>query len=250
MCKLALFLAVVLTSAAGLAGTIPNIDSRDSWKCKHDADTPGFAEGTTSLVDSPSRDGQARRFDISWNSYGGERCSTTLGPLDGTSRYFTYDVWWYITDLTHINNLEFDLNQVLPNRETIIYGTQCSFKLGRWKFTTRDGTRAHWNTSSPTCSRSEWTANTWHHLVLKFHRDETGVVTYDSVSFDGTVQAFNDASGPSNFALRWYPPGLQVANFQIDGDNSAHGATAYFDSFSVTGDSGSGSSSRLIVRNH
>ena len=60
-------------------------------------------------------------------------------------------------------------------------------------------------------------------------------MTYDSVSFDGNVQAFNDASGPSNFALRWYPPGLQVVNFQIGGDNSSQGTTAYLDSFSVTG---------------
>ena len=83
--------------------------------------------------------------------------------------------------------------------------------------------------------RGEWSANSWHHLVLKFHRDATGVVTYDSVSFDGNVQAFNDASGLSNFALRWYPPGLQVVNSQIGGDNSSHGTTAYLDLFSVTG---------------
>ena len=81
-----------------------------------------------------------------------------------------------------------------------------------------------------------------HHLVLQFHRDTTGVVTYDSVSFDGNAQAFDDASGPSNFALRWYPPGQQVVNFQIDGDNSSHGTTAYLDLFSVTGSAEPGSS--------
>ena len=90
---------------------------------------------------SPSKDGQARRFDVSWSPYGGERCSTPLGVLDTTSTYFTYDVWWYITDLSHVNNLEFDFNQVLPNRETIIFGTQCSFRLGRWKYTTIEGGR-------------------------------------------------------------------------------------------------------------
>ena len=123
---------------------------------------------------------------------------------------------------------------------------QCSFRLGRWKYTTIEGGKAHWNTSNPTCSRFEWTANSWHHLVIQFHRDATGVVTYDSVSFDGNVQAFNDASGPSNFPLRWYPPGLQVVNFQIGGDNSSHGTTAYLDSFSVTG-SAEPVSSRLAV---
>ena len=67
---------------------------------------------------------------MSWSPYGGERCSTPLGVLDTTSTYYTYDVWWYITDLSDVNNLEFDFNQVLPNRETIIFGTQCSFRRG------------------------------------------------------------------------------------------------------------------------
>ena len=246
MWKLFVVVAVLFTSVVGLAGTVSDLDSRSTWRCKHDGATRGFSEATTTLVESPSKDGQARRFDVSWSPYGGERCSTPLGVLDTTSTYFTYDVWWYITDLSHVNNLEFDFNQVLPNRETIIFGTQCSFRLGRWKYTTIEGGKAHWNTSNPTCSRFEWTANSWHHLVIQFHRDATGVVTYDSVSFDGNVQAFNDASGPSNFPLRWYPPGLQVVNFQIGGDNSSHGTTAYLDSFSVTG-SAEPVSSRLAV---
>lgn len=247
MWRLALFLSILVTSAVGLAATVPNVDSLSSWRCTHDADTRGSSEAITSLVASPSRDGQARRFDVAWGPYGGERCSSRLGTLDTASTYFTYDVWWLITDLTHVNNLEFDLNQVLPNRETVIYGTQCSFGVGRWKFTTRQGTRAHWNTSNLTCSKEVWTANTWHHLVLQFHRDATGVVTYDSVSLDGNVQAFVDASGESNFALRWYPPGLQVVNFQIGGDKSSSGTTAYLDSFTVTGSSSPVSSSRLTV---
>jgi len=247
MWRLAIFLLVLGTSAVGQAATIPNIDSLSSWKCTHDADTGGPSEAITSLVDSPSRDGQARRFDVSWGPYGGERCSSRLGTLDTVSTYFIYDVWWLITDLTHVRNLEFDFNQVLPNRDTVIYGTQCSFAAGRWKFTTRHGTRAGWNTSNVKCSKDAFTANTWHHLVLQFHRDATGVVTYDSVSLDENVQAFVDASGESNFALRWYPPGLQVVNFQIGGDKSSSGTTAYLDSFTVTSSSSPVSSSRLTV---
>ena len=250
MCRLALFLSLLLSSAFGLAATIPNIDSLSTWKCSHDADTHGLSDGTTSLVTTPSIDGQARRFDVSWGAFGGERCSSRLGTLDTTSTYFTYDVQWFITDLTHIDNLEFDFNQVLPNRDTVIYGTQCSFRLGRWKFTTRAGSSAHWNTSNPTCNKRLWTANTWHHLVIQFHRDPTGVVTYDSVSLDGDAQTFVDASGESNFALRWYPPGLQVVNFQIGGDKSANSTTAYLDSFTITASTSPASSSNLTLPVH
>jgi hypothetical protein len=89
------------------------IDSRASWRCKHDGATRGFSEAITALVDSPSKDGQARRFDVSWSPYGGERCSTPLGS-DTTSTYFTYDVWWYITDLSHVNNLSLTSTRCRP----------------------------------------------------------------------------------------------------------------------------------------
>jgi hypothetical protein len=228
-------LSALLASAMAHAGTVSNIEALSPWKCSHDQGTPGTSEGATSLADSPSKDGQARRFDISWNAYGGERCSSKLAPLDGTSTTFTLDLWWFVTDMTHVNNMEFDLNQVLPNRDTVIYGTQCSFSVGKWKFTTKVGTDAHWNISNATCSKAVWTANTWHHLVLQFHRDATGVVTYDSVSLDDDLQAFHNASGQSNFALRWYPPGLQVVNFQMDGGSSGGDTTAYLKSVIVTG---------------
>jgi hypothetical protein len=114
MWKLFVVVAVMFTSVVGLAGTVSDIDSRSTWRCKHDGATRGYSEAATALVDSPSKDGQVRRFDALWSAYGGERCSTPLGVLDTTSTYFTYDVWWYITDLSHVNNLEFDFNQCCP----------------------------------------------------------------------------------------------------------------------------------------
>ncbi len=233
-----MFLALVLASAMGHAGTVPNIDSLSSWKCTHDLGTPGSSVGMTSLVAIPSRDGESRRFDVSWSAYGGERCSSKVGVAEDGSTSFSLDLWWYTTDLTHVRNLEFDLNEVLPNTETVIYGAQCSLALGKWEFTTRVGTSPRWNVSTSTCGGLAWTPNVWHHLTLRFHRDLVGVVTYDSVSFDGSVQAFNNASGASNFALHWSPPGLQVVNFQIGGDNSANGTIAYLDSVTVTGSTG------------
>ncbi len=247
MWKLGLFLSLLLTAAVGLAAPVSDIDSLPWWKCSHDLGTDGTSTGTTSLVASPSRGGQARRFDVSWTAYGGERCSSRLEALDTVSTYYTFDVWLFITDVRHLNNLEFDFNQVLPNRETVIYGTQCSFRVGKWKYTTREGTSAHWNTSNLGCDQAAWSANTWHHLVLDFHRDAAGMVTYDTVSFDGNVQTFIDASGFSNFALRWYPPGLQVVNFQINGDNSANSTTVYLDSFTTKGSVSSPASSKLSL---
>ena len=71
-------------------------------------------------------------------------------------------------------------------------------------------------------------------VILKYHRDSAGNVTYDSVSFDTKVSKFVGASGPSVFGLGW-EIGRQVVNFQIGGNKTFSGATAYLSHLTVTG---------------
>lgn len=261
--KFALLLSVLFLSATGLAGTVSNIDDAPAqpavscpepalmpicagfcWEWEHDQDTFGTSCGNSSRFITPvgdtcanTRDGNARKFDVSWTANGGERFHIYLGAdqLDTVSTDFVIDTWVCFPDISHVNNIEFDYNQVLANGQTVIFGTQCYLVPGNWEYSQRNGTKVTWITSNATCSRATWTANAWHHVILKFHRDAAGVVTHDSVSFDGNVQQFHDAIGASNYSAGWVPPGAQVVNFQIGGDNSANGATAYLDSLTVVG---------------
>ncbi len=202
------------------------------WKWRHDLGTDGTSCGNSSLVSGPSRDGKARRFKVSWTGYGGERFSANLGSLDPISTHFSYEVWFYATDLSHVRSLEFDLNQVLANGETVIFGTQCNLGAGKWQYTTKVSGKAHWNSSAISCPRMS--ANSWHHLKIRFHRDAAGVVTYDSVAFDDVTRSFG-ASGPSSFTLDWKPLGTRVVNFQIGGDSTVGSTAVYLDSLSIKG---------------
>jgi hypothetical protein len=175
---------------------------------------------------------------VSWTGLGGERFSIPLTTkLDSVSTAYTYDAQVYVADMTHINQLEFDINQVLPSGDTIIYGTQANFAAGFWDYTTNNGNplgTSSWVHSNIVASKTPWTSAAWHHLTIKYTRSGN-TVTYQSVALDGNVQNFSGAVTDSNFTLGWTPIGLNLPNFQINGDNTANNTSAYLDQFSISG---------------
>ena len=200
------------------------------WCWEHDLGTVGTSTGTSSLS------GELRRFDVVWKYYGGERFHVYLGPAykDSTSTAFTTDTWIYFNKLANVDNIEIDLNQVTANGDTVIFGMQCNFPRGVWQYTTNRSGHAHWNDSNVACSRKVWTGGAWHHVILKYHRDAAGNVTYDSVNFDARRSELIGASGPSDFNLGW-EVGRLVANLQIGGNGGFSGTTAFLSSFTITG---------------
>jgi hypothetical protein len=223
------------TDSGGTTGCSPSVSQQWCWG--HDSGTPGTASATSALVASPSLDGQARRFIVSWTGFGGLRASAYLNPgsPDSTSTNFVYDIQVQFTDLTHVQNLEFDMNQgQAASNSLVIFGLQCSFSNGFWQYTTNaTSTTSKWVNTSVPCARGNFPNNTWNHIQIGSHRDNSGNVTYDYVNVNGNN--FNiGITAPSLFSVSW-GAGQKVVNFQIDGDNTSSSTTAYIDQFSVTG---------------
>jgi len=249
MKRLLLFL---LIAQLAFAGTVSNLDDLpDSgggactgacWHWSHDAGTPGTSSATSSLTGTivgcpASRDGQARRFNFTWTAGGGTRTSVSLGGshLDATATNFVYDVWFCVSDTGHVNQLEFDHNQRVSSGDTVILATQCNLTRGLWQYGTNVLGAAHWNDSSATCSRASVTSGVWHHVIITEHHNSDGTLTtHDTVSFDGHLQNFGSASGPSNFSLGDSPNGIQFSNFQLNGDSTSNSTIAYLDSMTIT----------------
>ena len=209
-----------LPSANGVNGC-----SAFYWCWEHDPATPGASVGTSRMS------GSLRRFDVVWKYYGGQRFHVFLGK-DAKSTAFTLDTWIYFNQLASVNNIEIDLNQVASNGATIIFGLQCNFPRGRWQYTTNQSGNPRWNDSNVACSRKVWTGGVWHHVILKYYRDDAGNVIYDSVNMDTRVSKFVGAAGPSAFNLGW-EIGRQVVNFQVDGNGAFSGTTAFMDALRV-----------------
>jgi hypothetical protein len=212
-------------SSGGVTGC-----SLSNWCWEHDPGTAGSSTGASWIS------GEFRQFDVTWKYYGGERFHIYLGPnyKDTASTSFTTDTWVYFNNLTNVDNIEIDLNQVTANGDTVIYGMQCYFPKGLWMYVANRSGHAHWYDSNVPCSRKVWTAGVWHHVILKYHRDSAGNETYDSVNFDTKVSKFVGAAGPSDYGLGW-GIGRLIVNFQIGGNKTSSGTTAYLKSLTVTG---------------
>jgi hypothetical protein len=238
-------LGLNIVSAAPVSGpTIPSnaiaikaIQNLTTWQAAFDPGTGGTASssGIMNLVTAPAISGSARQFITTYSNYGGERYSVKIGTDSSTSN-FVYDTWLYLASpITDIANIEMDINQVMPNGQTVIFGFQCDGWSHSWDYTVNRGTPTspndQWLHSSQTCNPQAWSTNVWHHIQVSYARDNSGNVTYKSVWLDGVEQDFN-ATVNAAFALGWAP--TLLVNFQVDGMTALPGtATIYADNMTV-----------------
>ncbi len=216
------------------AVSVGNLDSMSNWKASHDKATSGSASGKMSLVGSPSHSGVSRKFVTTTTGYGAERYTVTFGD-NRTATNFMWDGWVYLTSSSsHINNLEMDLNQTLPNGNTVIFVIQCNRPSGTWDYTENLGSarypRGHWAHSGAACNLHHWGTGRWHHVQMEYSRTDTGHVTYKYVWLDGKRSTLNK----SVFAARSLGWGSSLSiNFQMDGNGKSGTSTVYLDSLKL-----------------
>lgn len=215
------------------AVAVHSIQTLTNWLAESDAGAGtagGYGTwGVTNLS------GRSRYFAMNYSNYGGERYYAAFGA-DTEATNFLYDAWVYLpSPSTNIGLLELDMNQVMSNGETVIYGFQCDSWSKTWDYTANAGTPQNfsdvWYHSNAACDIRQWETNTWHHVQISYSRDWAGQVTYKSVWLDNVEQDLY-VTVPSSFALGWSP--TLLTNFQIDGMTDAPGtATAYVDNLTV-----------------
>ena len=204
------------------------------WKFNHDPATPGSSDGLISLVSQPSLCGTSAQFSTSFNDWGGEIYSRSYAT-DTISTNFVYDAEVWIVQGSKVGNLEMDMNQVIANGDTVMYGFQCDGDHGTWDFSNNAGTlgvsRITWRHSQAPCNPAKWTTDTWHHVQISYSRDEPGNVTYNGVWLDG-VEAHIGITVPSAESLHWAHGDL-LTNFQIDGVGSSGASVLYLDNLTI-----------------
>ena len=216
------------------AVSVSNIQTLSNWKMVNDSASNGWSSGDISLVSWPSHTGMTMQTVTNYSNAGGERYWVTFGD-DTQATNFVYDAWVYLADTTNsLANVEMDLNQVMPNGQTVIFGFQCDGYSKTWDYTMNAGTPEapvdEWAHSKQTCDTKSWSQNTWHHVQISYSRNDSGIVTYHDVYFDG-IQAPINASVPSAFSLGWNPSLL--TNLQVDGLGSSGNVTIDVDNISV-----------------
>jgi hypothetical protein len=214
--------------------SVSSLQTLGSWQAADDAGTTGTATGTMTLTPSPSYGGEALEFQTQFTNGGGERYFATFGD-DTNAMNFVWDGWVYLTrSASNIANIEMDMNQVMENGQTVIYGVQCDGYSNTWDYTINAGTPQNpvdeWVHSSASCNVGTWSVKKWHHVQIAYSRDDSGDVNYQSVWLDG-VQSPLNATVPSAFALGWGP--VLLTNFQVDGLGTSGSSTVYLDDLTV-----------------
>ena len=200
-----------------------------------DATGNGIASGSMSMTSWPTMSGYTRKFVTSYRNSAGERFWTSFGA-DTSAHNFVYDVEVYVdSTASDIANIEMDMNQVIANGQTIIYGFQCDGYTNTWDYTRNAGSPGYpvdeWVHSSAPCNPQNWVKNTWHHIQIAYSRDDSGNVTYKYLIFDGVQKNLNETV-PSAFALGW--GSTLLTNFQVDGLGGYGTANVYVDKMFVS----------------
>lgn len=230
------------TSANSVSVSIPSYATSVSdiqvlsWNHQHDTGGSGSASGYTDLVTSPSLYGTTRRTVTYFSNNGDERYSTVFSDNSSAKNFF-YDGWVYLTSSSNmLANLELDVNQTMPNGETMFAGVQCDGWTGNWAYTSNVGSvnspRMSWIKKSGTsCNPQNWSQYTWHHVQFSLSRDNSGNITYHSVWLDGVETSLNaTVFGAANDG--WDP--AVNTQFQIDGYGSSGHVTAYLDHLKIS----------------
>ena len=209
------------------ASQYSNIDEMTGWSS---CDSCAGANGTgpklvhtlTQNVSSPSRDGKAAKFSIFPTTSYANALWWRQMTKQPTARHFQYDLYYYITNPSVSQALEFDVNQALNNK-WYIFGTECSggkvWKV--WDY------YKHWVDTGISCSAG-MKAYTWHHLIWEFERTTDNHTHFVSVTVDGV----------KNYVNRYYNPKPSssdklTVSYQMDGNSSGVAYSTWLDNVTL-----------------
>lgn len=184
---------------------------------------PGVTWSMNQGITSPSLSGRAAKFsiggttpysDVLWtNPLIGDFSSQGLPDHDHAIipnlHNFTYDVYFYSSNLGLSQVLEFDINQYF-NTMGFTWGHQCRIAGGQ-EFDVWDNLSAKWIPTGVSCRPVN---NSWNHLTLQVQRTWDNWLLYHSITLNGVTTVIDRYFPPFGVGS-WY--GV-TANYQMDGN--------------------------------
>jgi len=133
---------------------------------------------------------------------------------------FSYDVYFYSSNLPASQAVEFDLNQFFDGMG-FIWGHECRIAGGN-EWDIWDNVNARWVPTGVPCYP---TNNAWNHLTIQVERTGSNQLLYKSITLNGVTNNLNQYYNPG-LAPGWY--GITV-NYQMDGNNTQTPYSVYLD---------------------
>jgi hypothetical protein len=199
----------------------------------------GIVYSMTQGINSPSMSGDATQFNLAgttlyadalfnnhligdFSSQGMPDANHTLVP---TYHNFTYDVYFYGTNLALSQALEFDINQFFDNLG-FIWGHECRIAGGN-EWDIWDNINQHWVPTGIACYPN---SNSWNHLTIQVQRTSDNQLLFQSITLNGVTGTVNQYYNPGSTA-GWY--GITI-NYQMDGNYQQSPYAVYLDDLTFT----------------
>src|SRR5579864_170623 len=201
---------------------------------------PGVSWSMQQGVTSPSLSGDATKFniggttpyaDVLWSNPLIGANSTQGLPDSGhtllpTLHNFTYDVYFYPTNLGVTQVLEFDISMYF-NGLGLIWGNQCNI-LGGHVWDIWDNVGHSWVSTGVACNPIQ---NAWNHLTIQVQRESDNWLLFQSITLNGVTHSINRYYAPGSAPGNWW--GITV-NYQMDGNSNQSAYTTYLDNFTFS----------------
>jgi hypothetical protein len=191
-------------------------------------------------IQSTSLSGNATRFnlggtipysDVLWSlpligqfsTQGLPDSSQTLLP---TLHNFTYDAWFYVTDASATQALEFDINMYMSG-VGMTWGNQCRIAGGN-EWDIWDNVNAAWVQTGVACNPI---MGGWNHVIIRAERETDNSLLFESIELNGVASDINKTYPPFTVPQSWW--GITV-NYQMDGNFNQSADSTYLDQFTFT----------------
>jgi len=204
------------------------------------APCPGVTWSMTQGIKSPSLSGDSTQFniggtkpysDVLWSIPLIGQNSTQGLPDSGhtllpTLHNFTYDAYFYPTNIGVTQTLEFDISMYF-NGLGLIWGNQCNLEGGnQWDIW--DNVNSRWVPTGVACYPVN---NSWNHVTIQVQRESDNSLLFQSITLNGMTSNINQRYAPGSAPSGWW--GI-TANYQMDGNYNQSANTTYLDNFSFT----------------
>ena len=197
-----------------------------TWAMTQGATSPAMSGGDSARMDIG---GQTDYSDGLWNNhligdFSSQGLPDPSHSLVPNIHNFTYDVYFYATDISASQALEFDINQFV-NGQSFIWGHECRIAGGNeWDIWDNPGQKWH-----PTGIACNPVNNSWNHLVIKAQRTSDNRLLFQSISLNGQTATLNYYENPT--PTTWY--GITV-NYQQDGNYEQKPYSIWLDNLTFT----------------
>jgi hypothetical protein len=194
----------------------------------------------TQGIKSPSMSGSSTEFNLGGtavysdalfnNHLVGDQSSQGVSDpnhtLVPTLHNFTYDVYFYGTNLALSQAVEFDINQFYDDLG-FIWGHECRIAGGN-EWDIWDNVSQKWVATGIACHP---VSNSWNHLTIQVQRTSSNQLLYQSITLNGVTGTVNQTYNPGSAPSSWW--GVTI-NYQMDGNYKQSPYTVYLDNLKFT----------------